>query len=274
MKKVAVLGSAGMLGRMSSQFLKMYFDVTDIDRSKLQVVPRTLNETGIELSKVISSDTDYVLNCIGAIKPTFNAATDLSNPLFVNAIFPYQLSCWCTLMGIKLIHITTDCVFDGLVGKYTEDASCTATDMYGLSKSLGEPEDCMVIRTSIIGPEFDGRSRSFLSWVKSQKGGKANGYTNHSWNGLTTLELSNLLSVLIDDNIWEAGTFHLFSNDVSKFEMLSEINDQYSLGIDITPVEAPQAIDRTLRTVKNLNNYLRADPFEMMVADMIRWENA
>ena len=277
--KVVVLGATGMLGHMVLDVLRTNrvlkpMRVEGLGRSTLEVKPRDLNQLGTALSRLVGFDTDYIINCIGAIKPTFAKATSYANPIYTNAVFPHQLATWCDLTKTKLIHVTTDCVYDGSRGKYVESDRHTAYDEYGLSKSLGEPKDAMVIRTSIIGPETGGRKRSLLEWIKGQSGKSINGFTNHLWNGLTTLELARCIADIVDDDLYEPDTFHLFSSDVTKHQMVEEIAHQYGLEIDISPVDAPSEVNRTLRTEKGLQSVLGPQPFDVMVADLVEWEHA
>jgi dTDP-4-dehydrorhamnose reductase len=272
--KVTVLGKNGMLGGAVMQVLDdaPKIELTGLGRNELEVKPKTLNELGAELNRVIG-DADYVINCIGAIKPVFNGR-DQVGPIYTNAIFPHYLADWGELTGTNVIHITTDCVYDGEGGQYTESSPHNPLDAYGKSKSLGEPTNAMVIRTSIIGPEFGGRKRSFLEWLKGEDGGKVRGFTNHYWNGLTTYELAFSLLDIMDYDIWEQGTFHLFGEDVTKYSMVMAIINAYGLNIEVEPYETDTPIDRTLRSEKDLCDFIRPQPFYDMIAHMYALETS
>lgn len=273
--KIAVLGQNGMLGHVVKKVFETEMssgEVVGFGRESLDVYPRKLNDIGSKLSGLLGFDTDYVINCIGAIKPTFDAAKDLSIPIYTNAVFPHQLATWGEFTSTKIIHITTDCVFSGLRGGYTEECDHDALDEYGKSKSLGEPKNAMVIRTSIFGPEQGGRKRSLLEWIKSQDGKKINGFTNHYWNGLTTLELANSLLDIVDADLHTAGLFHVFSQDVTKYDMVSTIVDAYGLNTEVSEFECDLCVDRTLRTVEELNDYLQPADFVSMVHDLVEFE--
>tara|TARA_Y100000593_G_C4235388_1_gene299223 strand:- start:31 stop:867 length:837 start_codon:yes stop_codon:yes gene_type:complete len=272
--KVAVLGQNGMLGHVVKDVLQLnhFAQVEGFGRETLDIYPRKLNDMGTKLSLLLNHKTDYVINCIGAIKPTFNLSSDLSIPIYTNAVFPHQLAIWGELTGTKIIHITTDCVFSGSLGKYTETSVHDALDEYGKSKSLGEPKNAMVIRTSILGPEMGGRNRSFLSWIKGQDGKTVNGFTNHYWNGLTTLELAHHLVDIIDADLWTPGVFHVFSEDVTKYDMVKKIADAYQLDIGVEEHETDHPVDRTLRTTEELNEYLQPASFETMIYDLVEYE--
>lgn len=272
--KVVVLGNTGMLGHMLQKVLTKQLDshVIGFGRESLELYPRTLNQIGTKLTSLLGHDTDWVINCMGATKPYFNSIGDLTNPLYTNSVFPHQLAQWAELMSVKVIHITTDCVYDGCIGRYDERAPHCPQDLYGKSKSLGEPFNCMVLRTSIIGPEADGRSRHFLSWVKKQDGKRAKGFDNHKWNGLTTLELSYVISDIIDASIYNNGIFHIFSDDVTKFQMFRIIADVYGLDIEIDKHKTRLPVDRRLRTVKELNDIVGPHKFKDMIEELYEYE--
>jgi dTDP-4-dehydrorhamnose reductase len=266
--KVVVLGKNGMLGGALMEVMgnAPNVELIGIDRESFEVKPETLNELGAKLNEVIGKP-DYVINCIGAIKPMFDGR-DQVGPTYTNAIFPHYLADWGELTGVHIVHITTDCVYSGKDGQYDESSKHDPLDAYGKSKSLGEPVNAMVIRTSIIGPEFGGRKRSFLEWLKGEDGGKIKGFTNHYWNGLTTYELGFSLLDIIDYDIWTTGTYHLFGDDVTKFDMVTNIIGAYGLNIEVEPFETEAPVDRTLRSTKDLRDFIQPQPFDDMIAQM------
>ncbi len=274
--KVAILGQTGMLGHVVERVFKKEWgaDVAGFGRPALDVYPRKLNDVGTKLSSLLGMGTDYVINCIGAIKPTFSSASDLSIPIYTNAVFPHQLATWGELTKTKIIHITTDCVYSGYKGQYTEIDPHDALDIYGKSKSLGEPANAMVIRTSIFGPEYGGRKRSFLEWVKQQRDKEVSGFTNHYWNGLTTVELAHALLDIVASDVWTQGLFHVFSEDVSKYDMVTQISEAYNLNIQVNPLDTDLCIDRTLRSEEDLNEFLQPAAFSNMLYDLVDFEEA
>lgn len=264
--KIAILGNQGMLGWMMDLTLwsSTMFEVKGFNREQFEI---TMNDDSyLRLHKVLGSNYDYIINCIGAIKPAFKDPKQTPLNVKINSIFPWQLADFGQDTNTKVIHITTDCVFDGLDGGYTEESLHNPTDEYGKSKSLGEPPHCMVLRTSIIGPEFGGRQKSLVEWLRSNEDGAVNGFTNHLWNGLTTRELSRLVGSIIRHDLHSEGTYHLFSNDVNKYDMLREMSNTWELGVEVGAVEASQYCNRTLRTVKNLNGILKP----LMFGEQIR----
>lgn len=269
--KVAILGSSGMLGSMLKNTFEDEVEVirklVPLDRSSLDIWPRKLGSLGERLSSLIGYDVDYVVNCVGATKPYFDTV-DPHVPLYVNAVFPHQLATWCDLTKTKLIHITTDCVYAGDKSYYTESFIADATDLYGRSKALGESPMAMNLRTSIIGFE-NGRRRHLLEWVRSQNNKEIKGFTDHFWNGLTTLELARCIFDIIDSDVHEPGTYHVFSNTVSKYELVSMIIDAYDLNIDVVPVKTSRPINRTLSTVEELNSWLEPQSTSAMLDELV-----
>lgn len=248
MNKVAVIGSTGMLGyAVSSYFKSKKYDVIEIHRQKFDLA----NDSPNKLEPLLAG-REFVINCAGVIKPTISKNT-IENVLKINSTFPRNLAKFCSKHSIKLFHITTDCVYSGKKGKYTEEDFFDADDLYGLSKIAGENKDCMVLRTSIIGEE-QGLSRSLLEWARSQTGKEVNGYTNHFWNGVTTLYLAEIIELIINQNLFQNGLFHIHSpNTVNKFELLQIFNRVYNLNyLKINPTEASEKADRSLASVFDL----------------------
>jgi dTDP-4-dehydrorhamnose reductase len=195
---------------------------------------------------------DYIVNCIGVIKPYINDLDprQRSNAIAVNGLFPYELNEWAESTGAKVIQIATDCVFSGSKGSYAESDKHDALDVYGKSKSLGEvPSASMMhLRVSIIGPEV-GRSSSLLEWVRNQPlEASIRGFTDHLWNGISTLHFAQIARGIIESKLFEPGVFHVLPKDsVSKFELVSSMAKHLGRkDIRISPTETGDGLDRTL----------------------------
>ena len=174
----------------------------------------------------------------------------------------------CQKLNIKLVHSTTDCVFTGSVGSYTETDLHDETSSYGLTKSLGEPSDCTVIRTSIIGEEVN-TTRSLVEWIKSNNCGQVNGYQNHLWNGITCLQYAQILHQMIDQDIFWQGVRHIFSPEVvSKYQLVKLVNSIYKLNIDVIPSEALVSADKSLRTVHETNSLFDIPSLQIQIEEM------
>lgn len=270
--RVLILGSTGMLGNAVGS----YFDENDAYEAIL-----TYRNPNVAFGKNkvkfdalfddldnLPRDIDYVVNCIGIIKQIMHTSADLQRAIKLNSLFPLRLADWCEKNQIKLIHITTDCVYSGIKGKYVESDEHDALDAYGKTKSLGEAiGNAMVLRTSIIGEELHDNG-SLISWTKSQKGKTVKGYTNHFWNGITTKEYAKICDRIIHQNLYSTGLYHVFAaDDVSKYQMLQIFNEKYSLNLTIEPFET-SGIDRTLRTEKDLCAKLQIPTVRQMIMDI------
>lgn len=267
--KIFVFGNTGMLGRyVYSYFTERQYDVVGVNRLQLNINGLRYEELRAKLFHFGIRSGDVVINCIGLIKQR----NDTSNLdfVYVNSVFPLVLADVCEVEGCKLIHPTTDCVYDGLDGMYTENNVHNALDVYGKSKSLGEPNNATVIRTSIIGEELTGK-RSLLEWVKSQKNKQITGYTNHFWNGITCLQFAKVCHQLISDNFWWSGVRHVFSNVVTKYELVSSFNDIFKLNIDIIPKEV-ELCDRSLSTIFDVNDRLNIPILEYQIEELLSFK--
>ena len=148
-----------------------------------------------------------------------------------------------------MIHPTTDCVYTGKKGNYVETDVHDNTDIYGVTKSLGELSNAMVIRVSIIGEEKH-EGKSLLEWVKSNAGKEIYGYTDHKWNGITCLQYAKIVHTIIVKKMRWCGVRHLFSPDsVSKYELTNIINKIYELDITIHKKDTGTQRDMTLSSV-------------------------
>lgn len=268
--KVLILGSTGMLGNAVTAFFLNHsnYEIVTTYRDKSFAFPgKSIYFDALSTSlDDLPSDFDYVINCIGTIKP-FMAADPVA-AIRINALFPWLLADWCEEKGSKLIHITTDCVFSGKKGKYVESDLHDALDDYGKSKSLGECSSrAMVLRTSIIGEEIH-KNASLIAWAKSQKGKTINGFSTHMWNGITTKEYAKVCDKIISAGWYEKGLFHIFAqDDVSKLQMMEYFNEKFNLNLTIVEKQ-PDPIDRTMRTEKELCEKLEIPTVKQMIEEI------
>ncbi len=251
--KIIVLGSTGMLGNaVGKYFVQLYGDdqvLLSYRNEKVAFGKRRFAFDPLVHPLEAIPQCDVLINCIGVIKPFMKG--NVVNAIRINSLLPWQLADFCQQRGTRLFHITTDCVFSGRDGNYTEHSLHDALDDYGKSKSLGEPENCMLIRTSIIGEEIH-KGASLIAWVKSQAGKEANGFTNHLWNGITTNQYAKIVDAILRNDWYQHGLFHVFSNQVNKYDLVKMISDRFQLGVRVKPFEAQPPCDRTLATVKEL----------------------
>lgn len=234
--KVYIFGANGMLGRYLTTYMSSLFEVVPITRKEVDL----LDDFDSIIDKYNFSSDDVIINAAGVIKQRSYTANEL---IRVNSLFPHFLS----TLKCNVIHVTTDCVFSGKKGSYTEDSLHDCLDDYGKSKSLGEPKDITVIRTSIIGEELLNK-KSLVEWVRSNTNTTINGYLNHFWNGLTCLQLSKEVVSIINSGVYWEGVRHYHSKDiVSKYQLTSYINEIYNLNNKVNPVMVDYC-DRSLKT--------------------------
>ena len=263
--KVCVLGAGGLLGHMLIRVLGATLDVygtTRESRSDSSPLARFLPQDkwidNIEASKFDSinkvfgtTNFDTVINCIGLIKQR-NAQTTEHEMMLINAEFPHRLAQAANQQGVRVIHISTDCVFSGDKGSYTETDTKDPIDNYGYSKVLGEHQDknLITLRCSLVGKELNSKIE-FLEWVLSHgEGSEVGGFTDHLWNGLTTMHYAKIISGLMKRNHFSAGTFHIVPEDsVSKYQLSQIILECFgSSHINVVPIQSPKSVNRTLAT--------------------------
>jgi len=189
--------------------------------------------------------SQVVANCIGIVKQR-EAAAGAAQIHQVNALFPHLLARLCQERGCRLIHLSTDCVFSGLRGGYSEDDEPDPVDLYGRSKLLGEVtgEGCLTLRSSMIGRELAGQA-GLLEWLIAQRGGRVQGFRNAVFSGLTTVALARVIAALVSDHPDLEGLLHVASEPISKHDLLLNVNRALSLGVAVEPVAEP-VCDRSL----------------------------
>jgi len=259
--KVLVLGGDGMLGHKVFQVLSDRFDTsaTFLERRGAwtrfpvyeRVSPaRTLG--GVDASQfhtvvrsVARARPDAVINCIGVIKQVEEVGDPILT-LTLNSLFPHRLADLCSAGGARLIHMSTDCVFSGRKGHYTEDDVSDAEDLYGRSKFLGEVDrpGCLTMRTSIIGRDFLKQS-ALLEWFLAQQGSSVRGYRNAIFTGLTTQALARVMGDVLAHHSDVHGVLQVASDPISKLELLRKVRDAMGLDIAVEPFDDPPC-DRSL----------------------------
>jgi dTDP-4-dehydrorhamnose reductase len=227
MTKVLVLGGTGMLGSKVYETLSERFETIGTSRCfSKEFIPMDARDSRRVKDIISSVNADVVVNCIGVLKDETDPITSIT----VNALFPHLVAKYCR----RLIHISTDCVFSGKVGHYSESSIPDPQDLYGRTKLLGEvqQENCLTLRTSFIG-----REGGLLKWFLDNDGGKVQGYTKTLFSGLTTLALARLIGDLIEDLPDMYGLFHVSGWPISKYDLLVKIRDAMQLGIEVEPYE-------------------------------------
>lgn len=271
MTNILVLGISGMLGSMVFDYLSknQTFNVYGTVRNSEYLKEKTFIFDAYDISRLekqefIDLKIEYIINCIGITKP-FSKDNDpegVVRAIKINADFPWELAKYAQKYNIKILQIGTDCVFSGKKGLYNEDDPHDPIDVYGKSKSLGEVFDgtTLIIRGSIIGPEFKKETTFLLEWFLNQPiGGEIGGFEHHIWNGLTTLQFAQICEKIIESNSFDkilkiSYVYHFTPNAiVNKFELMNIFNEVFEKKLKIKKINFPnQKIDRSLATKYNI----------------------
>ena len=241
--RVVVFGSKGMAGHIVSRYLKEQgHQVITVARSDADV---NVDVEKDDLSWLTGIDADYVVNCIGLLVKDSNDRPDRA--IYLNGYFPHRLEELLKNTKTRLIHISTDCVFDGSRGFYIELDKPTETNFYGRSKAIGEINNSkdVTFRTSIIGHELKAGS-GLLEWfLRAPK--TVDGWDNAWWNCITTLKLAECINQYIQDPKI-TGIYHLVSNEnrITKYDLLLLINDIYKLDKIVNRTQGPKEVNKIL----------------------------
>ena len=271
-KKLLLLGATGMAGHVAYYYLKSTgkYDITNVVfKNKLNdesIVLDITNKLATEkLVRVVQPD--IILNCIGVLIKGSHLYPD--NAIYINAYFPHLLERLASEVNAKLIHISTDCVFSGMKGNYSETDIRDADDTYGKSKGLGEVINNrdLTIRTSIIGPEIKQNGEGLFHWFMNQSG-EINGYLEAFWGGVTTLELAKAIDTAIDQN--NTGLVHLTNGDkISKFDLLILFKDIWNKeNVTINPYQG-KSIDKSLKVSNKF--MFKVSSFLEMLLEQSKW---
>ena len=260
--KVLIIGASGMLGNMMIRILseKEDWEVFGTVRSASakRFFPPNIGARLVSGFDVGNQDTlvkvfaqvrpDVVINCVGLIKQQ----VDADDPLLaipINSLLPHRLAELCSLIGSRLVHISTDCVFTGNKGGYTEDCPSDTKDLYGKSKFLGEVyyPHTITLRTSIIGHELQS-THGLIGWFLSQKE-QCKGYSRAIFSGLPTVALAQLIRDVVIPKPELFGLYHIAAQPISKYDLLLLVAEVYGKSIKIIKDEK-FTIDRSLNSDK------------------------
>jgi dTDP-4-dehydrorhamnose reductase len=190
-----------------------------------------------------------IVNCVGLIKQRAAATAPIPS-LRINSLLPHELANACKRWNGRLIHFSTDCVFSGRRGNYTETDLSDAEDLYGKTKFLGEVQtsNALTLRTSIIGRELS-EHRSLLDWFLAQADGTIRGFRRVIYSGITTSEMSKLVMKLIADRSTLSGLYQVASTPISKHDLLVLVRDAYKANVEIIP-DDNETSDRSMSGAK------------------------
>ncbi len=281
--KVLVLGVAGMLGHKLYQVLSPTFDVAGTIRGDYSDISRygffrqaeiIANVSAFETSRleevIEQVGPEVAINCIGIVKQ-LREAQDKKVSIWVNSLFPHQLYQICRGRGIRLIHISTDCVFSGEKGNYREDDPSDAEDIYGKTKYLGElsGEGALTIRTSLIGRELS-TTTGLVEWFLSNRGNTIRGFSNVIFSGFPTIQFAKIIGDIIANHRNLDGVYHISSEPISKFQLLLMMREVMGLDIEIEE-DASFRCDRSLdSTLYRERTGFKPPSWENMIDDLVQ----
>lgn len=271
-KKILLFGATGMAGHVVYYYLNSTgkYDIRNaVYRTKLTddsiIVDVTDKNTVSQMVRDVRPE--LIINCVGVLIKGSIEHPD--NAVFINAYFPYLLKKLSDEVGAKLIHISTDCVFSGKKGNYTEADFRDADDVYGRSKALGEiiNNKDLTIRTSIIGPELKENGEGLFHWFMHQTG-QIRGFQTAIWGGVTTLELAKAIDVTIEQNV--TGLIQLSNGvGISKYDLLHLFKRIWNKqDVEILPYDG-NGIDKSIAKSAELN-YPIPD-YQEMLQELYSW---
>lgn len=251
-----------MLGHKLYQVLQNRFETWATIRSGLEkyeelpLFDRDRVLTGVDVFDFDSVEKavetvrpDVVINAVGVIKQ-LPSAKDPIVAITINSLFPHRLANLCAKHNSRLITLSTDCVFNGRRGMYTESDVADAEDLYGRTKFLGEAvgANSLTLRTSIIGRELDS-AHSLVEWFLSNRGISVKGFSNAVYSGFPTIVMAEIIGDLIEKHPELSGLYHVSSDPINKYDLLLLIRDAYQADIEIE-TDMEFRIDRSLDSAR------------------------
>lgn len=270
--KLLILGGTGMAGHtISIYFKEAGHDVTAFSRSKVDYCKNVNGDiTDFENLKKLINEGQYdaIINAIGILNQ--EAEDHKSNAVLLNSYLPHFLSDTTKEMKTRVVHMSTDCVFSGKTGGYSETSFRDGETFYDRSKALGELENDkdLTFRNSIIGPDMSERGIGLFNWFMKQEG-QINGFTKAIWTGVTTLTLAKAMEQALKENL--TGLYNLVNNEtISKYELLRLFNKYMKAEqIEILPSDN-LSLDKSL--INNRTDFsFKVPSYEVMVAEMKEW---
>jgi len=282
--KLLIIGGTGMLGHKLFQQLIETFPLTyatirrDISKRPFKRIPflqsknifRDIDVTNHEVLEevIFSLKPDYILNCIGIIKQHKENAEPIPC-IKINSLLPHQLVEAALKYGGRVIHFSTDCVFDGKRGSYTEEDTPNAADIYGRSKAMGEIvyDNALTLRTSIIGRELISHL-SLLDWFLRQKGTRIRGFTRAIYSGVTTNQIAQVVKLILLKHPALSGLYQVVAEPISKYNLLMLVKEIFKVDIEIEPYH-DYVIDRSMNGSKfeSVTGY-KSPSWEALIQDI------
>lgn len=247
--RVLILGVSGLIGHKLLQELSSSFEVfgtlhkfkNQYGYNPLFTEPNIVENIDVSEFEVLKGvmyaiNPDVILNCVGITK----RKEEINYPvevLTINSIFPHQLANWASINKKRIIHFSTDCVFNGKIGNYKENSLTTSEDIYGRTKALGEINynHTLTIRSSFIGQELFGKTE-LLEWFLAQKGKQIKGFTKTFYSGVSTIFMAQIVKKVIRNFPNLSGLYQLASEKpISKYDLLCLANEAFNANVEIIP---------------------------------------
>lgn len=217
---------------------------------------------------ILRLEPDYILNCVGIIKQHKENAAPLPC-IKINSLLPHELVAIASEYGGRVIHFSTDCVFDGKRGSYSEEDAPNATDTYGRSKAMGELfyEKALTLRTSIVGRELRSHA-SLLDWFLMQAGRRIKGFTRAIYSGVTTNQMADVIEMILERFPALNGLYQIVADPISKYDLLVLAREKFGINVDIEPYDG-LVIDRSMKGDKfeSVTGY-RSPPWPELMRDL------
>jgi len=269
--KILILGSRGMAGHTIYDYLKSLnkYEIVTMARTNADYNFDIIESPQNILDIIKDNQYDIIINCIGLL---VKASEDCpAEAIYVNSYFSHLLEEVGKITGVKIIHLSTDCVNDGSKGSYLETDTPTETSWYGRTKAMGELKNNkdLTLRLSIIGDELK-EGTGLFEWFMRQKG-DIKGYSNVLWNGITTLELAKQIDKIINLPNSLTGLYHLApSFNISKYDLLCLIKEifekEIAIGSDPTVIQ-----DKTLHNSRTFEYNPLIPSYEQQLTEMKEW---
>ena len=260
-----------MAGHIVTRYLQSLnkYEITNASLEKLEDDTIVVNVEDKDLVKkiLVENKPDVVINCIGLLIKASADHPDMA--IYLNSYFPHYLAELGKELNFKTIHLSTDCVFSGKKGGYSEDDLKDGKDIYAQSKALGEiiNDKDLTFRTSIIGPEIIKNGSGLFHWV-IQQSGDLSGYGEVYWTGLTTLELAKAINAAIEQDL--TSLYHLVPNEkISKFDLLQLIKEVWDRPVEISKSNTPKN-DKSLINNRKDFNY-KVPNYRQMLIELYEW---
>lgn len=269
MTKILVLGSTGMLGHVVERyFTNQEYDVYSTTRNKNNDLYFDAEKDIKSLEKIIKLvKPDVVINCVGILNK--DADENKAVAVQINSYLPHYIDDLSKYYNFKFVHISTDCVFDGKKGNYSEDSEKDAKSFYGQSKALGEinNDHSITLRTSIIGPDTSEKGIGLFKWFMDQEG-EVNGFSEVIWTGVTTIELAKQIEVAINNNL--TGLYHVVNGDkIDKYSLLQLFKTHFQKEIIINKNDQYKS-DKSLVATRTDFKF-DIPSYDIMIKEMNNW---